>query len=535
MSTLQEILRSLREAKAGVGEVGASLGSGMLAAPVAGVAGLMGLARGRGLEGASRDIAEMQHALTYEPRSDIGQRGLHNVGAALEPILSKLRENIADPVGEVSPAAGAMLLGAANVIGPKGAKPRLRQPAGFDLPTTELLGMSPAKVRRDLGISPTVKNVQQIVNPGIYKDPRIMAQEASALVAPESPALKQLWGTSREELADIASRKGNIEEPLKLIPSLAKTPTGSEAVRNIITPKNTQRLLDILREGERSAPGLMQGMKGWYVQDPMFHRMVQMFGPEEAITRYNRLNAYSGIESPNMAVPNEIRRAAAANYMAEQGRFPEWQQYGGLPMETRAARGLLTDMPSVPGRIGHQRASESQRKMLETGAHGMDSPKAPLYIAASGTPETGFQTSVPVGDAHFARVLGLGDVRKAKTVDASVTTPELAHLTPWFREQIAAPMGLEAVPGQASLWGLGAPQTGVKSAIGAPKLEITSDLIMKRAAQLGESPESVRDAYLAGKQHLGFTTPAMAATLAGGSGAAALIARKLREEQQLQQ
>ena len=45
----------------------------------------------------------------------------------------------------------------------------------------------------------------------------------------------------------------------------------------------------------------------------------------------------------------------------------------------------------------------------------MSSAKVPSYVAASGVPETGFQTHSAVGDAHFVRAAGLADVRGRQT------------------------------------------------------------------------------------------------------------------------
>jgi hypothetical protein len=40
----------------------------------------------------------------------------------------------------------------------------------------------------------------------------------------------------------------------------------------------------------------------------------------------------------------------------------------------------------------------------------------------------------------------------------------------------------------------------VKTGIGAPKLEIITNLIEQRAAKTGKSPEQVRDEYLLGQE-----------------------------------
>jgi hypothetical protein len=373
----------------------------------------------------------------------------------------------------------------------------------FNAQATKLAEYSPRTIKNVLGISPTVRNVNQLTSPGIYKPYADLARESEAMVASENPMMKQLWNVDRGDLANIANREGTIADPIReLIPSASVKQTGSEAVRNIITPRNTERLIETLKAAETQAPNLYRGMKGWYVLDPMWQRLKELVGPEEATLRFDRLNKFGGIESPNMKVVDETRRAAAANFMNESGKFEDWAKYGGLPYEYRVAKGLVPELGDLPGRVGHVRASNSQRKVIQTGEHGMDSPKAPLYISASGTPETGFQTNVPVGDAHFSRGIGLADVRTNKGFDASVTTPELQHLTPWWRD-ISNEVGLQAVPGQAVGWGMFAPQTGVETKIGAPKLELITDLIQRYAAKTGQKPETVRDKYLLGQSHLG--------------------------------
>ena len=146
----------------------------------------------------------------------------------------------------------------------------------------------------------------------------------------------------------------------------------------------------------------------------------------------------------------------------------------------------------------------------------MKSPKVPLYEQASRPSAIGRQSDIPVGDAHWSRAVGLPDVRGLKTVKgvtgpnaASVSRPELQELAPWWREQVAGEVGLEAVPGQASAWGLFAPQTGVETAVGAPKLEIISDLIAQKAEAERLAPELVRDKYLTGEMDLNYLARAL--------------------------
>ncbi len=143
-------------------------------------------------------------------------------------------------------------------------------------------------------------------------------------------------------------------------------------------------------------------------------------------------------------------------------------------------------------------------KYLEKGFIDSKKPKVPLYVHASGVPETGFQTSGPVGDAHFSRGVGLSDTRKGPSnVQGSFSTSEYQTLQPWWQHEVAGPSGLESVPAQARLWTALGPQTGVDSALGAPKLELLAKQIMVTAKRLNVSPEAARDMVLSGKAGAG--------------------------------
>ena len=51
------------------------------------------------------------------------------------------------------------------------------------------------------------------------------------------------------------------------------------------------------------------------------------------------------------------------------------------------------------------------------------------------------------------------------------------------------------------MWGTYGPQTGVKTKIGAGKLELLSKAIWERAQKLGVDPKVLRDQVLRGEQH----------------------------------
>jgi hypothetical protein len=352
----------------------------------------------------------------------------------------------------------------------------------------------------------TVSEPYRMMFPGVYGNPKDIAAEAAARVGPEDPAMKRLFGVTRGDLWEMS--QGRVGNQPPAVPPAGPRSRGSEAVQRIMTPANTQRLVDILGEGGKY-PGLRY-MDAWYNMDPAFGRMAQLHGPVEAIPRYSHLNAMTGMASPGSDVETEIMRGTAAHWLEQQGRFPDFMRYAGLPAEERGAD-FPPDMRYIPGHVYHStsQAGPMERYLAAGRQMVSNNPKVPLYVGASGVPETGFQTAGPVGDAHWSRGVGLADTRKGPSdVQASFSVPEYQTAQPWWSRDVARPVGLESVPAQSRIWTILGPQTGVESALGAPKLEMLSTKIMRAAHRLGISPEAARDLVLSGK--------AGAGVLAGG-------------------
>ena len=355
-----------------------------------------------------------------------------------------------------------------------------------------------AKVITSKG-EPTVKGMvrEAPLYPDVYKNPRLLAEEAEARVAPEDPLLKQLWGVNREDMFNIAGNRPGNREPVLAAPA-ERTRGINYASEGVMTPENAARLQNILEEGQRQ-PGLRTGMMPWYYMDPVYNRLEDMFGPEEAANRYKLLNTSMSMMSPASSVPAEINRGLGAYHLALQGRADDFILGGGKP--SAAPQGVLP--PYMRDRmLGHKVHSTSQAgpwsRYIETGDVEMGSPKVPLYIQSSGVPATGFQTKLPVPDAHYTRILGMPDVRRTSTPEVSMKMGEYRPVGPWFREDVAKPMEMEAVPAQALLWGTGSGATGVDSPIGAPKLEMLSQHIGNVAKHYRISPETARDLLLQG-------------------------------------
>lgn len=348
-----------------------------------------------------------------------------------------------------------------------------------------------------------VKNPVRVTRPEIYSmSPSEMADIAESNVAPESPALKRLFGVTRGEMNEIAGARPGTAEPSIMLKDNAR---GSEAAKNVMTPRNAQRMIDILAEANKR-PNLSTGMRPWYYMDPAYNRMVDLMGPDAAEREYHRLNTSLGVHSPGAPVPTEINRGLGAYFFGtpgnNYGNIQDYIKYGGDPATAPAVF-----QGAAPGLLGHPYHSTSHGlplgKFYATGEHGMQSPKAPLYIQASGSPRA-FQTTRAVPDAHYTRIVGLPDTRGAQSkasYDASMSMPEYTDIGPWWEKKIAKPAGMEAVPAQALTWGAGSHLTGVDTPIGAPKLELLADHIMQRAAHHGVSPERARDLILQGRMY----------------------------------
>lgn len=358
--------------------------------------------------------------------------------------------------------------------------------------------------RWNAGGKQTVQDPQRNAFPGIYSDPRALV--ASAEVAPEDPMLHRLFGVTRQDMYDeTMGRKGN---EAGVIPGAAKNPSGSDAATKVMGAENTRRVSDLLGEA-MNRKDLAQGMVPWYYMDPAFKRMETLMGRDEAVRQYRQLNTLTGMSSPGSDVHTELNRGTAAHMLANQGRFSDFQKFAGMDEEDRAAAGAPADLMGVLAHPYHPTAhTKPMAAYLSTGTSQMKSPKVPAYIQASGVPETGFQTDLPVADAHYSRGLGLADTRNPRIVKgkvavpaSSISKPELQAIQPWW-QKLAAQHGLESVPAQALQWGGMSTATGVKTAVGAPKLEIMAGAMARLAQKMGITPEEARDLVLQGKAYV---------------------------------
>lgn len=481
------------------------------------------------LAGAGR---AMQGVMGYTP--PLSGRPLGQELGTIVDYLKGAGENVknafGDRIGDIM-TTGAVL---GSTIGLPGRQGRLLDPDMGGLSSTT------APARRS-GVS-TIRGAQRKGFPGIYKNPDELYRDIldRGLLAPESPALPQLFGVTRQDLSNMSFREGSPYEPY--IPGLKKRPSGTAHADLVTKPANTGRLVDAL-QSVRGTP-LATGMEGWYVMDPMYQRLLELTGDEaEAARRYIQLNTMMGIHSANSGVIPEINRGTAANWLYEQGRLDDYFQWGNSANRlTPDSLGILrpdrpVDMDAVKGHYAHSTAhGKPIRSYLEAGEITSDEPKVPSYIGASGVPGVGYgqQNMFPVGDAHFSRMTGLADVRPETKAGknkwgASWSMPEAQQLQPWWAG-VAEQAGYNPVQAQGVGWGLFAPQTGVKTPVAAPKLELLADQIVVAARRMGVTPEKARDMILMGEAHAGNIDPALLPYLALLGGGALAGGALMQEE-----
>jgi hypothetical protein len=359
-----------------------------------------------------------------------------------------------------------------------------------------LPGMASNMQEEHTVVRPTVDNPIRLAFPGVYERPDIMAAKAAARVAPEDPALKQVFGVTRDDLYQMSKgRQGTAVPDIML--GKGKTPDSVDAIMN---QRNAQRLVDALAEAERY-PSLTKGMDAWYTMDPLYQAMVHELGPELAAKRFTQMNTRMGMMSPGSDVVSEIQRGLGADYMTEQGRFPEFSKMGGIGKNVRPSS-FPPELLSMPGHPYHSTSHMGPMgKFNETGELDMGSPKVPLYIQSSNAPELGQQTRWPVPDAHFARGVGMGETRTAKDFKPSMNMAEYRPFGEWYYQNVAQPLGLEGVPAQARQWGLMGHATGVETDIGAPKLEMLAQHIMESARRNNVDPITARNAIIRGDMY----------------------------------
>jgi hypothetical protein len=140
------------ESQAGraLGETAATLATGAVAEPVAGLVGLA-TAPFQGLQQGVQNIEATRQALTYQPRSELGQSAVAGIGQAMQPIAQPLQA-ASQYLGERGFQAGGPVLGAAG---------ETLIPAAM-----ELAGLQGVRTARRVANAPIAPEAEQILRAG---------------------------------------------------------------------------------------------------------------------------------------------------------------------------------------------------------------------------------------------------------------------------------------------------------------------------------------------------------------------------------
>jgi len=342
----------------------------------------------------------------------------------------------------------------------------------------------------------TVTEPKRSAFPGIYDDPKEIMNRLGP-GQPESPHLKEIFGKTRKDLHDDALSRGEVE-PKTPIPGITQKGAGSAHAKQVITPENAQRLRDIISAYKEHDPSGYHGMVGWYEMDPMYHSIKKILGGNDELASkvFHNLNSYTSYASPMSPVGTEITRGTAAATMAAEGNFGTFAEHGGKPnLQAPAALKAKNFELGNEGHMAHASQAPAMSRFNETGQEA-NAVKTGTYRRSGDAPSregNDHQNTQPVGDSHWARGVGLADVRGAKAFEGSATGTEMKTLGKWYHDEVARhpDIDLPATSAQAVQWGALSKETGVDSPIGAPKLEIWADKIAEAAKREGIAPKAM--------------------------------------------
>jgi hypothetical protein len=180
--------------------------------------------------------------------------------------------------------------------------------------------------------------------------------------------------------------------------------------------------------------------------------------------------------------------------MAAEGNFDKFAKYGNLPQDKAPAALKAKNFElGNEGTMAHGAQAPAMGRFLATGQEA-NAVKTGTYRRSSDAPSrqgNDHQNTVPVGDSHWARGMGLADVRGAADFDGSAQGTEMKVLGEWYHDNVARhpDIDIPSTSAQAVQWAALSKETGVDTPVGAPKLEIWADKIAEAAKREGVTPK----------------------------------------------
>lgn len=216
------------------GETVATIGTGMIAEPIAGIAGLAKTITS-GPEVGAETIEQAREALTYQPRGEMTQRAMQKVfqpvAAAIEPVVSGYEHKVAEPLAEaIGPVAGAAAMTLPIAVG-------------------EILGLRGTRMAKKAALKRVTENID--VN---------TAYDELGRLLPEIKQKIQESGISFDEVKDILP---------ETIPETAVKELGATVGEAATAKVGQQRQMANIAEQIQPSEEILQAAKEFGVSDQL--------------------------------------------------------------------------------------------------------------------------------------------------------------------------------------------------------------------------------------------------------------------------
>ena len=241
----------------GIPEAGATMASGTLAEPIAGLAGLgagaINLIPGVDVGNPGEVVERTQEALTYQPRSESGKKAIGAVGSALDPVAEGLEwaeqtlgEGTQDLTGSALLAAAAATIPTAILemlgvgLAKGGAKAAVRSGAVSE-------GIEKAAVRSD-AVSESVKkaDIRQAIKDGDKSSVNFKIDNNGRIVS--DPAAKELIKQGFDEQAAMNIKSLSIADNKSAIDMVEMVDAGLKNRKNLIRNPPSKVIGDTVME-----------------------------------------------------------------------------------------------------------------------------------------------------------------------------------------------------------------------------------------------------------------------------------------------
>jgi len=255
-----DISGAINRAALGMGETAMTVGSGMVAEPAAGFAGIGAMIPGGRSPGQA--VRETREAMTYQPRTQAGQQAVGELGEVLEPVGSAL-EAVESGFGEAGYQAAGLI---------PGASPETRGASGA------AFSAIPAAVAEVLGFRGTRGLKKQALKE------RVAESGVKEILTPEAVSALKGQGFTQSDIDEIVSVDPSQVERMVRFKEQGIQPTKGDITMDTAQRKAEQQLIQtaegpMAEQMRQLRVGQTQAMRA------NFEEMIDQYGlPEEVGT-----------------------------------------------------------------------------------------------------------------------------------------------------------------------------------------------------------------------------------------------------------